>query len=254
MFFGCSLPSACSSKCISVTNQECKVRPETVNVNSDEPEFYHFSTGISKYSGSCNNINDPYAKMCVPGVAKNLNVKVFNLMSRTNETRYIKWHETCKYKCRLDAGVCNDKQRWNDDKCRCECKELIDKGVCDKGFIWDPSNCECECNKSCDVGEYLDYEIYKSRKKLVDKLIECNSIERSSAEECTDDIDKVKISEIALFEHRNECVCSYAICVVLAVIALAVSIRIGAYFVCSRWYLKKDVTRVTLGTRSQTTI
>ena len=45
----------------------------------------------------------------------------------------------CKCKCRLDASVCNNKQRWNDDKCRCECKELIDKGVFDKGSIWNPS-------------------------------------------------------------------------------------------------------------------
>ena len=120
---------------ISMNNQECKVRPQIVNVNSDEPVFYHFSIKTSKCSGSCNNINDPYAKMCVPDVVKNLNVKVFNLMSRSNETRHIKWHETCKCKCRLDASVCNNKQRWNDDKCSCECKELIDKGVCDKGFI-----------------------------------------------------------------------------------------------------------------------
>ena len=48
-------------------------------------------------------------------------------MSRTNQTRHIKWHETCKYKCRLDAIVYNNKQRWNKNKCRCECKELIDK-------------------------------------------------------------------------------------------------------------------------------
>ena len=45
--------------------------------------------------------------MCVPDVVKNLNVKVFNLMSRTNETRHIKWYEACK----------------------CEFKELIGKGV-----------------------------------------------------------------------------------------------------------------------------
>ena len=56
-------------------------------------------------------------------------------MSRTNETRHIKWHETCKCKCRLDASVCNNKQRWNNDKCQCECKELNDKGICDKGYI-----------------------------------------------------------------------------------------------------------------------
>ena len=62
----------------------------------------------SKCSGSCNNINDPYAKIWVPDVVKELNVKVFNLISRTNETRYIKSHETCKFKSRLDASVCNN--------------------------------------------------------------------------------------------------------------------------------------------------
>ena len=144
--------------CISMNNQESKTRPQVVNVNGDEPVIFPFSIKTSKCSGSCNNINYPYAKICVPDVVKNLNVKVFNLMSRTNETRFIEWHETCKCKCRLDAIVCNNKQRWNKNKCRCECKELIDKGMWDKGFIWNPSNCECECDKECDVGEYLDYE------------------------------------------------------------------------------------------------
>ena len=66
--------------------------------------------------------------MCVPDVVKNINVKVFNLMSFSNQTRYIEWHETCKCKCRLDTGVCNNKQRWNEDKCRCECREeSVDK-------------------------------------------------------------------------------------------------------------------------------
>ena len=149
--------------CISMINQECKVRAEIVNVNGNEPVFYLFSIKTSKCSGSCNNINDPYAKMCVPDVAKNLNVKVFNLMLRTNQTKQIKWHETCKCKCKLDTGICNNKRR-NNDKCRCECKELIDKGICDMGFIWYPSNCESECDKSCDVDEYLDHENCKCRK------------------------------------------------------------------------------------------
>ena len=67
-----------SLSCISVTNKECKVRPETINVNSDEPVFYPFSIKTSKCSGSCNNINDPYAKICVPDVVKDLSVTVFN--------------------------------------------------------------------------------------------------------------------------------------------------------------------------------
>ena len=86
--------NATQLKYVSMNNQECKVRPEIENVNSDEPVFYPFSIKTSKCSGSCNNINDPYAKMCFPDVIKNINVKVSNLMSRTNETRHIKWHET----------------------------------------------------------------------------------------------------------------------------------------------------------------
>ena len=90
-----------------------------------------------------------------------------------------------KSECRLDAIVCNKKQRWNKDKCRCECKELIDKDVCDKGYICNPSNCECECDKSCDVGQYLDFESCKCRKRLIDKLVD----------ECNEDIDEeVKIT------------------------------------------------------------
>ena len=85
-------------------------------------------------------------------------------MSRTNETRHINWHETCKCKFKLDASVLNNKQRWNDDKYWCKCKELIDKDVCDKGYVWNPSNCECD--KSCNFGEYLGYENCKCRKRL----------------------------------------------------------------------------------------
>ena len=132
--------SATPLNCISMKNQECKTRLQFINVNSNNPIFYLFSIKTSKCSGHCNNIKNPYAKICVPNVIKDLNIKVFNLISRTNETRFIEWYETCKCKCRLDAIVCNNKQRWNENKCRCECKELIDKGICDKGFIWNPSN------------------------------------------------------------------------------------------------------------------
>ena len=155
-----------------------------------------------------NNINNPYVKLCVPDFVKDLiNFKVFNLISRTNETRHIEGHETSKCKCRLDASVCNIKQRWNDDKCWCESKELIDKGVCYKGSIWNRSNCECEHDKSCDVGEYLDYKICKCRKKLVDKLIE----------ECTENVEEVKLAKITSTENVNNHKCSsctVCICVI----------------------------------------
>ena len=146
-----------------MNNQDCKIRPEMISLNTNEPLFYPYSIKINKGKGSCNTINDPYAKICVPENIKNTNVKLFNLMSRTSETRHIKWHKT---RCRLDAIVFNNKQRWNEDKRRCECKKLIDKGLRDKEVIWNPSNCECECDKSCDIREYVDYKNCKCRKRM----------------------------------------------------------------------------------------
>ena len=111
-------------KCVSMNNQECKIRSEIINVTSNEPSFCPYSIKVSKCSGSCDIINDPYAKLCVPDVVKHINVETFILMPRTNETRHIERHEAYKCKCRLDASFCNKKQRWNEDKCRCEDKRI----------------------------------------------------------------------------------------------------------------------------------
>ena len=212
-----SFTSAVPLNCISMKNQECKARPQVVNVNSNDPIFYPFRIKTSKCSGNCNNINNPYAKICVPDAIKDLNVKVFNLMSKTNETRFIEWHETWKCKCRLGAIVCNNKHRWNKNKCRCECKELIDNGVCDKVFIWNPSNCECECDKTCDIGGYLDYENCKCRKKLVDQLVD----------ECTETTEEGKLAKITLAENESE----NTVYIVLMIVVFRIFTGITTYFV-----------------------
>ena len=79
-----------------MSNRECKARPNIIDVNNNEPVFYPDSIKVNKCSGSCSNINDLYAKLCIPDIVKNINVKVFDLMSRINETIQIIWHETCK--------------------------------------------------------------------------------------------------------------------------------------------------------------
>ena len=84
-----SFTSVNSLSYISMNNQACKESSQIVNVNSNNPIFYPFCIKISKCSGNCNNVNDPYSKIWVPDLVKNLNIKVFNLMSRTNETRHI---------------------------------------------------------------------------------------------------------------------------------------------------------------------
>ena len=224
MFFG-SLSNVNSLECVSMKNQECKVRSKILDVSSSNPIFYPFSVEVNKCSGNCNNINDRYARICVPDDVKNSKVKEFNLITLTNEARHIKWHETCKCLYRLDGIICNNKQRWNEDKCKCECKELIDKSVWDKGFIQNPSNCECECDKGCDIGGYLDYSNCKCKKKLVDPLVE----------ECTENIDELNLVKKTLGNNENKDKCnSYVVFKVLFSIfflLFIISIVIGIYFV-----------------------
>ena len=248
IYFG-NLSSVNSLEYISLKNQDCKVRPEIVNINGNDSIFYPFSIKINKCSGNCNNISNPYARICVPDTVKNLNVKVFNLMSLTNETRHVKWHETCKCICRLDGIICNSKQRWNEDKCRCECKELIDKGVCSKGFIWNPSNCECECDKSCDIGEYLDNKYCKCRKKLVESIID----------ECTETIEEVKIADITAENENSYYKCSYCSVYIafMGVIFIVFTIFTGItiYFVyCNRSLIKNNFSCIKFNRRKETLI
>ena len=234
-FFSYSVLNMNSLECVSMNNQECKIRSKIINVNNTEPIFCPYSIKINKCKGSCNTINDPYTKLCVPDTIKNINVKAFNLMSRTNETRHIEWNKTCKCKCGLDASVCNNKQRWNEDKCKCECKELIDKGMCDKGFIWNPSNCECECDKLCDVGEYLEYKNYKCRKRIIDKLVE----ECSETIDGNRTLDIIPLDSIPLNVYKKAC-SSGMVYIVLFVVFLITTICICCVFIYFYWYLKKD--------------
>ena len=203
--FSCNVSNVNSLECGSMNNQECRARPETINTGSNEPLFYPYSIKTNKCSGICTDIKDPYTNLCVPGVVKGINVKVFNLMWRTIETRYIGWHKTRECKCRLNASASHNKQRCNKDKCRCECKEIIDKGSSDKRFIWNPSRCDYECDKSCDVGEYLDYKNCKCRKWLIDKL----------GEECSENIDGNEMIYNGVFNDYKEVYSSCTVYIVL---------------------------------------
>ena len=87
-FFSCNALNVNVLERVSMNNQECKIRPQIINVNSNEPLFYPYSIKMNKCSGRCDNINDPYSKLCVADVVKTINAKVFNLISRTNERRH----------------------------------------------------------------------------------------------------------------------------------------------------------------------
>ena len=132
----------------------------------------------------------------------------------------------------MDAIVCDNKQRWNNDKCRYECKELIDKDVWDKGYAWNPSNCECEFDKSCDVGEYLDYENCKCRKRLIDKLVN----------ECDKNTKETSLVKVNSTKCKHKSCISY---IVLFSIFFTINIGIGTYFVYYKYvnHNKETVSR-----------
>ena len=162
-------------------------------------------------------------------------------MTLTNETRSIKWHETCKCICRLDKIICNNKQRWNKDKCRCEYKELNDKGVCDKGFIFDPSNCECECDKSCNISQYLDYSDCRCKKKLIDPL----------NEECNENNNETKIVNITVKNENSSC----KVYIVLMTVVFTILAGIIIYFVYfNRSLIKINISCIKFYTHKETII
>ena len=132
-----------------------------------------------------------------------------------------------------DASVCNNKQRWNEDKCKCECREkLIDKRRCDKRFIWNPSDCSCQCDKSCNVGEYLDYKNCRCRKIILGELVE----------EYTENVyENAMIYNETLNDHKKVC-SSCTLHIVLFVIFLVTSTIISSVFVYFHWFLKKNIT------------
>ena len=153
-------------ECVSVVNQKCMPRPKILEVNEGVGEalFYPYNVVVNKCSGSCNMLENPGAKI--------------KFLMRLNETRTVLWHESCKYVCKLNSSVCNNKQIWNGDICRCDCNEDF-AGIinCAKGYTWNLSICEYQCDKWCKPGQYLDHKNCVCKTKLVGRLIEeCTSV------------------------------------------------------------------------------
>ena len=111
--------------------------------------------------------------------------------------------------------------------------------------MWNPSKCECECDKACDVGEYLDYENCKCRKKLVDKLVD----------ECAETVEEVKLAKITLAEIESGSKCSFCkVHILLMIVVFTICTGIITYFVYYNWSLVKNASRIKFGTCTQTTI
>ena len=149
------ISTANSLKCISLKNQVCKVRKVVVD---NKYMAFPYKIEIDRCVGSCNNISNPYSKVCIPDIVKNVTVKKFALINLENTTKQVEFHESCKCVSKINSSVCSEKKQiFNKNKCRFEC--LINKR-CQNDFVWNYSNCECGYRKSAKliVEEECDVE------------------------------------------------------------------------------------------------
>ena len=154
--------------------------------------YFPYSVLINKCSGSCNDLNNSMAKLCVPDITKSKNMKVYNLLMRANETKNVLWHKTCKCVCRLTSAVCNKNRIWNSDTCTCDYYEdFADKMVCEKGYMWNPNTCTCECDIWCKPAQYLDYKSFVCENKLIGRV---NSVCTSFINESLVNVDNNIVS------------------------------------------------------------
>ena len=218
-------------ECVSVVNQKCMPRPKILNIDEGigEALFYPYNVLVNKCSGSCDTLDNPMSKICVPKIIKNVNMKVYNFLMRLNETCNVLWHESCKCVCRLNSSVCNSKQT-----CRCDCNEdfasIID---CNKGYTWNPNTCECQCDKWCKTGQYLDHKNCVCKNKLIGRLIEeCTSIINETMINNKDNIDNCNTI-------RNVFIVLFSVVVLIGIICFCV-------FPYSRWFKGKKLFKKIL--------
>ena len=166
-------------------------------------------------------------KLCIPNVIKRVNMQVYNFLIMLNKTGNVLWHESCKCVCKLNSSVCNNKQIWNDDTCRCDCNEDF-AGIinCTKGYMWNPSTCTCECDMWCKPGQYLDHKNCVCKNKLVGRVIE----------ECTSIINETMINNMAEFNAIDY------VFIGLFLLTFAIYFCVFAYF---KWFKGKYTNNKT---------
>ena len=184
-------------ECVSLINRKCMPSPKILDVNEGVGEalFYPYNVLVNKCSGSCDTLDDPMTKLCVSNIIKRVNMKVYNFLMRLNETRSVLWNESWKCVCKLNSSVCNNKQIWNNDTCKCDCNEDFASIInCTKGYMWSSNTCECQCDMWCKPGQYLDYKNCFCKNKLIGRVIaECTSIINKTMINNKDNIDNDNI-------------------------------------------------------------
>ena len=111
--FSGSLPT----KCMSLNNEQCKIRRALIDLNPVELKYYPYLITLDECNGSCNTVTKIPYRICTPNKTENANLNVFNLITGTNETKKLIKPISLKCKCKFDGKKCNSNQICNNDKC-----------------------------------------------------------------------------------------------------------------------------------------
>ena len=138
------------TKCVLLSNQKCMTQPTPINLYpneySEELCYYSFAVNLDRCDGNCNTLDELSNKVCVPNETKDLNLNVFNMVTGIKESRTLTKHISCKCKCKFNSKKCNSNQKWNNNKCRCVCKNPKEHH-CKKNYFWNPATCSCKNGK-----------------------------------------------------------------------------------------------------------
>ena len=131
-------------KCVSSNNESCMIRLCLIDLNPLGCKYYPFMISLDKYSGSSNSVDDLSTKICVPNKMKDINVTIFNMITKKNEAKKMVKHISCDCKCKFNSLSCSSNQKWNNETCQ---SDHTNYGTCKKDYSWNPSICICENGK-----------------------------------------------------------------------------------------------------------
>ena len=127
------------TKYIYLNNQQCTNQPTHINLHPNESTqglcYYPFAVTLDRYTGSCNTLNDLSNRVCVPNKTEDLDLSIFNMIAGISDLKILTKHVSCKCKCKFDGKICNSNQKWNYEKCWCDCKKPREQDVCKKDYI-----------------------------------------------------------------------------------------------------------------------
>ena len=98
------------------------VRPILINLSPVKLKNYPFIISLDKCTGICNALSP---KICVPKETKEINVKVFDMITNKNKAKIMQKHISCDCKCKFNCTTCNPNQKWNNITIQCKCKTII---------------------------------------------------------------------------------------------------------------------------------